>query len=236
MVTAYSPINKCADAIGLSIAATNYGSKFFKNGGVPHFALIGNFQTAAGMKRASEDLQSAVITANQEGRTAFTIPKDHTLEKLGSDPDKTHLTELKRFSIEEIARIYSIPPTFLQDLSNGTFSNTEQQDLHFVKHTIKRWVEQFEQELNLKLFGRSNNSQYVEFNLDGLLRGDFATRMEGYAKGIHNAVLTPNEARAAENRKDHEKGNELLIQGATVPLGKQPMNQPAEAPTDEEGN
>ena len=236
MVTAYSPINKCADAIGLSIAATNYGSKFFKNGGVPHFALIGNFQTAAGMKRASEDLQSAVIKANQEGRTALTIPKDHTLEKLGSDPDKTQLTELKRFSIEEIARIYSIPPTFLQDLSNGTFSNTEQQDLHFVKHTIKRWVEQFEQELNLKLFGRSNNSQYVEFNLDGLLRGDFATRMEGYAKGIQNAVLTPNEARAAENRKDHEKGNELLIQGATVPLGKQPMNQPAEAPTDEEGN
>ena len=236
MVTAYSPINKCADAIGLSIAATNYGSKFFKNGGVPHFALIGNFQTAAGMKRASEDLQSAVIKANQEGRTALTVPKDHELKQLGTDPDKTQLTELKKFSIEEIARIYSIPPTFLQDLSNGTFSNTEQQDLHFVKHTIKRWVEQFEQELNLKLFGRSNNSQYVEFNLDGLLRGDFATRMEGYAKGIQNAVLTPNEARAAENRKDHEKGNELLIQGATVPLGQQPMNQPAEASTDEEGN
>lgn len=234
MVTAISPLSKCADAIGLAMAATNYGSKFFKNGGVPHFALVGNFQTAAGMKRASEDLEAAIKKASAEGRTALTIPKDHALEKLGVDPDKSQLTELKRFSIEEIARIYSIPPTFLQDLTHGTFSNTEQQDLHFVKHTVKRWVEQFEQELNLKLFGRSNTSQFVEFNLDGLLRGDFTTRMEGYSKAIQNAILTPDEARASENRKAKGGDAEMLhIQGATVPLGKQPNNQTQEAPANE---
>jgi len=114
----------------------------------------------------------------------------------------------------------------LQDLSNGTYSNSEQQDLHFVKHTLKRWIEQIEQELNLKLFGRGNNSRFVEFNVDGLLRGDFKTRMEGYAIGIQNALLKPNEARRAENRPDDSEGDELLIQGATVPLGSQPQNQP----------
>lgn len=233
MATALSPITENADAIGLAIAATNYGSKFFNNGGVPAFALVGNFQTAKGMNRASEDLEAAVKKANQENRTAITIPKDHILQSIGSDPDKTQLTELKRFCIEEIARIYSIPPTFLQDLTNGTFSNTEQQDLHFVKHTVKRWVEQIEQEMNLKLFGRSNTSQYVEFNLDGLLRGDFTTRMEGYAKGIQNAVITPNEARKSENRPSKDKGDDLMIQGATVPLGRQPMNNTEEAPINE---
>jgi HK97 family phage portal protein len=124
--------------------------------------------------------------------------------------------------IEQIARIYSIPPTFLQDLTHGTFSNTEQQDLHFTKHTIKRWIEQFEQEMNLKLFGRNSNSQFVEMNVDGLLRGDFKTRMDGYAQGIQNAILTPNEARRRENLPDDAGGDGLLVQGATVPLGQQP--------------
>jgi len=236
LLSVESPIDKNRDAIGLAIAATNYGSRFFQNGGVPPFVMTGNFQTGAGLKRASDDLESAVKTSSKEGRTALVLPAGHEIKSIGADPDKSQLTELKRFCIEEIARIYSIPPTFLQDLTHGTFSNTEQQDLHFVKHTVKRWAEQIEQELNLKLFGRQNNSQYVEFNLDGLLRGDFTTRMQGYATGIQNAVLTPNEARQAENRADHSKGNDLLIQGATVPLGSQQMQEPTQdQPIPDEG-
>jgi len=77
--------------------------------------------------------------------------------------------------------------------------------------------------MNLKLFGRDEAKFYVEFNLDGLLRGDFSTRMSGYATGIQNAILTPNEARAQENRPDKDLGNDLLVQGATVPLGQQKM-------------
>jgi phage portal protein BeeE len=71
--------------------------------------------------------------------------------------------------------------------------------LHFVKHLIGQWAEAFEGEVNLKLFGRGNNSRYVEHNLDGLLRGDFASRMTGYATAIQNAIRTPDEVRALEN-------------------------------------
>ena len=71
----------------------------------------------------------------------------------------------------------SPPPVFLQDLSTGTFSNVEQQDLHFVKHTLRRWIEQAEQEMNLKLFGRESDLS-VRFNVDSLLRGDLKTRMK----------------------------------------------------------
>jgi HK97 family phage portal protein len=230
-----SPILKNKDTIGLSIAATNYGAKFFNNGGVPPFVLHGKFETGKGLKRASEDLEKAIKVQSKENRLALTLPMSHELKTIGADPEKSQLVELKRFLIEEVARIYSLPPVFLQDLTHGTFSNTEQQDLHLVKHTIRRWVTQFEQELNLKLFGRGEKEYYVEYNIDGLLRGDFATRMSGYATAIQNAVLTPNEARAQENRPNDDQGDELLIQGATVPLGKQPMSQPEPKDEPQEG-
>ena len=216
------PIQTNRDVIALAIAATGFGSKFFQNGGVPPFAVTGNFQTGAAMNRAADDLAAATKKAAQEQRQALVLPAGLAIQSIGTDAEKSQLVELKKFCIEEFARVYSLPPTFLQDLSNGTFSNTEQQDLHVSKHTIKRWVEAFEQELNLKLFGRGNREFYVEMNLDGLMRGDFATRMAGLAAGIQNAVMTPNEARRLENRPDMPEGNALLIQGATVPLGAQP--------------
>jgi len=132
---------------------------------------------------------------------------------------------LQRFSIEQIARIYSLPPIFLQDLTHGTYSNTEQQDLHFVKHTVKRWVEQTEAELNLKLFGRGSPF-FVEFDLDGLMRGDLKTRMEAHSTAIQNGIKTPNEVRAIENLPPMEGGDQLFIQGATVPLAGQAAGQP----------
>jgi HK97 family phage portal protein len=221
------PIATCRDAISLAIASTDYAAKFYHNGGVPPFAVTGGFQSGAAMKRAADDLEQAVDKAAREKRQALILPSGLEIKPIGGDPEKGQMIEAKRFAVEEIARIYSLPPTFLQDLSHGTFSNTEQQDLHFVKHTLKRWIEQFEQEMNLKLFGRGSR-QYVEFNVDGLLRGDFKTRMEGHATAIQHGIETPNEARALENRPALEGGDSLLIQGATVPLSGQ-MQQPMEA-------
>lgn len=222
MVTARSPILTNKDVIGLGIAATNYGSKLFQNGGVPPFIITGNFQSGKAMQRASDDLQEAIKRTSKENRQALALPLQHEIKTLGIDPDKSQLVELKKFLIEEYARIYSLPPVFLQDLSHGTFSNTEQQDLHFVKHTIKRWIEQAEQEMNLKLFGKNNSTQYVEFNLDGLLRGDFKTRMEGYAQAIQNAIYTPAQVQEKENLPRREEADVLLVQGGTVPLKSQP--------------
>ena len=100
-------------------------------------------------------------------------------------------------------------------------SNTEQQDLHFVKHTLTQWLKAWEQEMNLKLFPASNRRDFVEFNVDGLLRGDFKTRMDGYSQAIQNAIKTPNEVRSKENDPALEGGDNLFIQGATVPLASQ---------------
>jgi HK97 family phage portal protein len=212
-----SPLRQCAVAIGKAVNSNEYGSKLFKNGGLPAFMLQGPFGSEKSASRAADNIADATKEAARKGGNVLAIPMGHKLDPLGTDPEKMQLVETQNFAVIEIARIYSLPPTFLQDLSRATFSNSEQQDLHLVKHTLKRWVEQLEAELNLKLFGRGSN-RFVEFNMDGLLRGDYETRMTGNSKAIQTGQLTPNEARAMDNREPLEGGDQLFIQGATVPL------------------
>lgn len=222
MVDSRGPVSTNKDAIGMAIAASRYGSKAFQSGGIPPAVLQGPFSSGAAAARASEDIAATTLKLAKEGRPIMALPMGHELKTIGLSPENMQLIELQRFSIEQIARIYSLPPVFLQDLTHGTFSNVEQQDLHFVKHTVKRWVEQFEQEMNLKFFGRGSEF-YVEMNMDGLLRGDLKTRMEAYATAIQNGIRTPNEVRISENMPVKDNADDLLIQGATVPLGSQTM-------------
>lgn len=226
----YSPVERLKNTIGLAIAIEQYGSRFFQNGGVPPLKLSSPFNSPGAVQRAADDVWQAVKDALKRKQNVLSMPAGSDIGPIGYEPEKGQMVDARRFQIEEIARAYSLPPVFLQDLTHGTFSNTEQQDLHFVKHTLKRWIEHFEQELNLKLFGARNARQYVEMNVDGLLRGDFTTRMTGYATGIQNAVLKPNEARAQENRPDDPDGDQLFIQGATVSISQAGQQQTQNPP------
>lgn len=219
----YSPIMLGAKAIQLSLAMNEYGSKFFAGGGVPPLAMSGPLPAGPeAMKRAMDQIGRAIASAKENNGQIVPMPPEHKLTPIGFDPEKGQMTDARRFQVEEISRIYGLPPVFLQDLTHGTFSNTEQQDLHLVKHLISQWAQALEEEMNLKLFGQRNGGRYVEHNVDGLLRGDFKTRMEALSSGVQNALLTPNEGRALENRPSKPNGDDLMIQGATVPLGTQP--------------
>lgn len=219
----HGPIVLGAKAIQLALAMQEYGAKFFAGGGVPPLALEGPLpQGPEAMKRAMADIHRAIDTAKAQDKPIFPMPPGHKLTPVGFDPDKGQMTDARRFQTEEIARIYGLPPVFLQDLTHGTFSNTEQQDLHLVKHLLSQWAQALEEEMNLKLFGQRNGGRYVEHALDGLLRGDFLSRMTAHSTSVQNGIRTPNEVRALENLPALPNGDELLIQGATVPLGSQP--------------
>lgn len=217
----YGPIGRGSGAISLAIAMADYCSGFFQGGGVPPLAVKGPMPAGQdAIKRAQKDIAASIQASRESGVPITNLPAGYELVPVGFDPEKGQMTEARRFQIEEVARLFQLPPVFLQDLTHGTFSNTEQQDLHLVKHVIAQWAEAFEQELNLKLFGQRNSSRYVKHNLDGLLRGDFATRMAGIAQGVQNGVLTPNEGRALDERPALPHGDDLMIQGATVPIGQ----------------
>ena len=221
-VTHVDPVARLNKAFRLTSALSNYADRFFDNGGVPPLALTGPLNSAAAAKRASDDVTQAIVAAQRDRRNVLALPTGHDLKAIGLDPDKSQMEGGRRFQVEETARIYGLPPVFLQDLTHGTFSNTEQQDLQLAKHTVNQWTTCWQQEMNLKLYGRGRRDRFAEFNLDGLMRGDFATRMAGYATAIQNGVMAPNEAREAENRPAKAGGDALMIQGATVPITSQP--------------
>lgn len=226
----YGPIMLASKAIQLSIAMNDYASGFFAGGGVPPLVLVGPMPAnAEAMKRAMADVSLSVSAAKNASTPIFPIPVGYELKPVGFDPAKGQMTEARTFQIQEIARAFQIPPVFLQDLTGATFSNVEQQDLHLVKHLIGQWAAALEGEMNLKLFGRMNGGKYVEHNLDGLLRGDFLTRMNGLARSVQSGILTPNEARGLENRPQHldPAADQLFMQGATMPIDALGAAQPA---------
>ena len=223
-VSSYSPVVLGAKAVQLALAMGDYAAGFFAGGGVPPLALTGPMPAGAeAIRRAQADIKRAVDAAKANNEPVFPIPAGYELKPVGFDPAKGQMTEARRLQVEEIARVFSLPPVFLQDLTHGTFSNTEQQDLHLTKHLVAQWAKALEDEMNLKLFGAANRRRYVEHSLDALMRGDFKTRMDALSQGVQNALLTPDEARGLENRPPMEGGDKLYIQGATVPLGSQPV-------------
>lgn len=231
----YGPLATCRDRIAQMIAANGYGAKVFEKGGLPNLAIEGPFATPEAMGRAAKDLAQAAADAYNEGRPAIALPAQHKLTPIGVEPQKMQMVEFQHFLIEEVARIYQIPPVFLQHLLNNTYSNAEQQDLQLVKHVILGWARALETELDLKLFGRKNGitsgkRYFTSHNVDGLLRGDFAARMNGLAQAVQNAILTPDEARALENRGSLPNGDKLYMQGATVPLGTNLIAAKSEPP------
>jgi len=233
----FGPIMLASKAIALALSMNEYGAKFFSGGGVPPLALEGPLPAGPeAMKRAMADVSRAIDAARANDKPVFAMPPGHKLTPVGFDPEKGQMTDARRFQIEEIARAWQLPPVFLQDLTHGTFTNTEQQDLHLTKHVIGQWCTALEGEMNLKLFGRFSGNRFVEHNLDGLMRGDFATRTAGLAQSVQNAIRTPNEVRALENLPSLPEGEKLLIQGATVPLGsQQQLTLPLTKPKPQEG-
>ena len=115
-----------------------------------------------------------------------------------------------------------MPPHMVGDLEKSSFSNIEQQSLEFVKYTLDPWVTRWEQSIHRSLFLDSEKRDYfVKFNVDGLLRGDYQSRMNGYAVGIQNGFMSPNDIRSLENMDlipDELGGNLYLINGAMTKL------------------
>ena len=137
-------------------------------------------------------------------------------------PEQAQFLETRKFQINEIARIFRVPPHMLADLEKSSFSNIEQQSLEFVKYTLDPWVIRWEQAMNKALLLDSEKrTVFTKFNVDGLLRGDYASRMTGYATARQNGWMSANDIRELENldRIPADLGGDLyLINGAMTKL------------------
>lgn len=217
----YSPIAMAKNAIGLAIAAEEYGSKFYANGAAPS-GVLEHPGTIKDPARLRENWNSTFGGSVNSGKVAV-LEEGMKYTPISISPEQAQFLETRKFQINEIARIFRVPPHMVGDLEKSSFSNIEQQSLEFVKYTLDPWVIRWEQSLSRSLLTSDEKKKYFfKFNLEGLLRGDYASRMSGYATARQNGWMSANDIRELENldKIPQELGGDLyLINGNMLPLG-----------------
>ena len=216
----YSPIAMAKNAIGMAIACEEYGAKFFANGAAPG-GVLEHPGTIKDPQRVRESWQSTFGGSGNANKIAV-LEEGMKYTPIGISPEQAQFLETRKFQINEIARIFRVPPHMVGDLEKSSFSNIEQQSLEFVKYTLDPWVTRWEQSIQRALLSQGEKAVYfAKFNLEGLLRGDYQSRMNGYAIGRQNGWMSANDIRELENldRIPAEEGGDLyLINGNMLPL------------------
>lgn len=216
----YSPIAMAKNAIGMAIACEEYGAKFFANGAQPS-GVLEHPGTIKDPTRVRESWQNT-FGGSQNANKVAVLEEGMKYTPISISPEQAQFLETRKFQINEIARIFRVPPHMVGDLEKSSFSNIEQQSLEFVKYTLDPWVSRWEQSMVRSLLTPEEKKQYfIKFNVDGLLRGDYQSRMNGYAIGRQNGWMSANDIRELENL-DHipeELGGDLyLINGNMTKL------------------
>lgn len=216
----YSPIAMAKNAIGLAIATEEYGSKFFANGAAPS-GVLEHPGTIKDPSKVRESWMSQFGGSANSGKIAV-LEEGMKYTPISISPEQAQFLETRKFQINEIARIFRVPPHMVGDLDKSSFSNIEQQSLEFVKYTLDPWVVRWEQSIQRTLLTPvEKKSYFVKFNVEGLLRGDYQSRMTGYATARQNGWMSANDIRELENldRIPAEEGGDLyLVNGNMVPI------------------
>jgi HK97 family phage portal protein len=207
----YSPVTVAREALGLAIAAEGFGAAFFGAGAAPSMAikLPGKIKPDA-QTRLRNNFERLYSGLDRAHRIAI-LEEGMSIEKIGLSQQDSQFLETRRFQVEEIARIFRVPPHMLQDLSRATFSNIEHQAISFVVHTVMPWVVSLEQAMGRDLLSvKSWSTHQIKFAVDGLLRGDTQTRYAAYNIGRQGGWLSVNEIRRLEGLNPIKGGDEYL--------------------------
>lgn len=211
-IRGYSPLSMASNAVGAAIASDKYAGRFYANAATPSGVLEfpGTLKDAEGLRQKFEGSFAGAINA---GKTPV-LEEGMKYQPISISPQDAQFLETRKFNIDEIARIFRVPPHMLADLEKSSFSNIEQQSLEFVKYTLAPWVARIEQSMKKCLLREDEKGTYfMLFNLEGLLRGDYQSRMNGYAIARQNGWMNANEIRELENmnRIPKEEGGDLYL-------------------------
>lgn len=224
----YSVIRMHREAIGLAIATEKYGASYFGNGARPGGVLEHPNQL-------SEEAQTRLRTGWNEMHQG--LEKQHriaileeglTYKQIGLPPEDSQFLETRKFQVIEIARMFRVPPHMLGDLDRATFSNIEHQSIEFVVHAIRPWLIRIEQEAKRKLLSTEQGKGFfVEFLVDGLLRGDAKTRNEALQIQRQNGIINADEWREIENMNPQAggQGKKYLVNSAMIAVDQIGLTQ-----------
>lgn len=233
----YSPIRQAAESIGVNLALTRYGGAFFGNGARPG----GIIKIPGSLSDMTEPAKERLRLAWEERHQGLT--KAHRIAILdegmdyvavGIKPEEAQFMDAMRYTVVDIARLYDMPPHAIQELERSTNNNIEHQGLELVVYTLRPWLVQWEQTILWKLFSDHDRERYfAEHLVDGLLRGDFKSRMEGHRVAKEGGWMSANDVREVENQNPlpPEIGDVYTINGAYIPvqLAGQQFQKPNES-------
>ena len=207
----YSPIAMAKNALGISLACEEYGASFFANGASPSGIL-----EHPGVIKDPSKIREAWHNAYGSGNShkVAVLEEGMKYQPIAIPNNEAQFLETRKFQIEEIARLYRVPLHMIGDLDHATFSNVEHLSLDFVKYSLDPWLVRWEQELMRALLSESEKGKYfIKFNVEGLLRGDYASRMQGYATARQNGWMSANDIRELEdmNMISEENGGNLYL-------------------------
>jgi len=207
-----SPIGYAREAMGLALATEEFGARWFGNGARP-----GGILEHPGVVKDPEKLRTSwnqVYQGSKNSHKVAVLEEGMKYHSIGMSPEDSQFLQTRAFQLTEIARIFRVPPHMIGDLSRSTFSNIEHQSIDFITHTIRPWLVRLEQAIMRTLLNEDERTIYfAKFNVSGLMRGDFATRMSGYATARQNGWMSANEIRALEdmNKIPADQGGDLYL-------------------------
>ena len=211
-IVGYSPIQMAKQALALGLGAEEFAGRFYANDARPGIALklSGEFDyDDNAKKRLAEAFDATHAGLSNKHRTAV-LDEGMSIEQIGFPAEDAQLIEQQKWSVEQVARIFNIPPHMLHHLERATFNNIEEMGLNFVTYSLRPWLVRWEQQIKMQLL-RDDVRHFAEFNVEGLLRGKIADRMDAYWKRFQMASLSPNEIRAKENENPIEGGDDYFV-------------------------
>lgn len=218
----YSPIAIAKNALGTSLATDEYASKFFANGAAPSGVL-----EYPGVVKDPEKLRESwnqTFGGSRNSGKVAVLEEGMKYTPISINPQESQFLETRKFQVDEIARIFRVPPHMIGDLEHATYSNIEEQSLEFVTYVLQPWLIRIESAIHRSLLTREEKKNYfARFNVDGLLRGNYESRMQGYATGINNGFMSPNDVRELESMDripDEEGGNIYMVNGTMMKLSQ----------------
>ena len=225
LVSSYNPkesyglLKRGARAINICLAIEEYLSGYFDSAASGNFAAEAPVKGKEAYEIFKERISDAVSFMKRSGSRVLTLPAGTNFTTISNDSRRSQLVENRVESVRQIARLLTLPPIVLAENSGTTWS-LQDIDRFLAMHTIKRWKNAIEQEFTLKLFPNITDQRYISLDLSELQKAMLADRITAHRIAINSAQLTPNEARAEENRPEYEGegGDTLYMQSATVPL------------------
>lgn len=197
-LVSFCPIATAKNAIGMAMATEDYGASFFANGAAPS-GVLEHPGTIKDPSRVRQSWQATFGGARNSNKVAV-LEEGMKYTPISVSPEQAQVLDPRKFQINEIARIFRVPPHMIGDLDKSSFSNIEQQSLEFVKYTLDPWVIRWEQAITKTLLTpREKRQVFVKFNVEDLLLGDCVSRMNGYAVARQNGWMSANDIRTLEN-------------------------------------